>query len=283
MERRDGAVLVGLIGNGIGSSRTPAMHEAEGAAQGINYRYDLIDTERESAADLGVELARVRAAGFTGVNITHPHKQRVLEHVDVLSEEVSRVGASNTLVFQDGLTHAYNTDFLGFHDAFVSEMAGQPLGRVLLTGAGGAGRAVGMALAQTGVSCLVVADRDAASAVRLAEDVRCGWPDMSVELLDPDDLTGHGFDGIVNATPMGMARYPGMSVPQDLLAGRPWVVDIVYFPLETALLRAARSMGCVTMSGRGMAIMQAVRAFELFTGATADVDRMGAVFDSFGS
>ena len=283
MQRNEREILVGLIGDGIGSSRTPAMHEAEGAAHSINYHYVLIDTEQASPADLGAELARVRAAGFTGVNITHPHKQRILAHVDVRSEEVSLVGASNTLVFRDGLTHAYNTDFLGFHDAFVSEMAGQPLGRVLLTGAGGAGRAVGMALAQAGVSGLVVADREATSAGRLVDDVRAGWPDMSVEVLDPDDLTGHRFDGIVNATPMGMAQYPGMSVPQDLLVGRPWVADIVYFPLETALLKAARSLGCVTMSGRGMAIMQAVKAFELFTGVTADVDRMGAVFDRFES
>lgn len=94
------SIVVGLIGDGIGASRTPAMHEAEGAAQGINYRYSLIDTEQMPSVDLGAELARVRAAGFTGVNITHPHKQRVLAHVDVLSDEVSRVGASNNSCFK---------------------------------------------------------------------------------------------------------------------------------------------------------------------------------------
>ncbi|WP_028465007.1 hypothetical protein [Nisaea denitrificans] len=95
--------------------------------------------------------------------------------------------------------HDYDKDILGFHDAFVTEMAGQPLYRVLGTGAGRS----------------VAADREATSTVRLVEDIRAGWPDMSVEFPDLDDLTGDRFDGIVNATPMGMARYQGMLVPRD--------------------------------------------------------------------
>lgn len=184
-------------------------------------------------------------------------------------------------MFQDGLTHAYNTDFLGFYHAFLAEMAGQPLNRILLIGAGGAGRAVGMALAQAGVAHLSIADRDNVASMRLAEDIRQGRPNIRADVLCPDDLTGRDFDGIVNATPMGMVQHPGMPVPTDLLTARPWVADIVYFPFETALLKTARSRGCITMSGRGMAVMQAVKAFELFTGLPADAERMGAVFDSF--
>jgi len=273
--------IVGLIGEGIGASRTPAMHEAEGAAQGLDYRYRLIDTAEMAGANLGALLADAEAKGFTGVNVTHPFKQQVLAHVAERAAEVERVGASNTLLFAPGGRKAHNTDYLGFLHAFRAELGRQPKDLVLLLGAGGAGRAVGLALAEAGVRRLVVRDSNAAAAERLAADVAEQFPRTRAGTVPEDGLARLAPDGIVNATPVGMVRHPGMPVSRGLLEHRPWVADIVYFPLETELLRTARDLGCATMSGRGMAVMQAVKAFELFTGMAADPERMARTFDSF--
>ena len=274
-------VLVGLIGEGIAKSRTPSMHESEGAAQGLEYEYRLIDTAGREQVDLEALISKARSEGFTGLNITHPFKQKVLAHVSGRGEEVGRVGASNTIVFTDDGARAHNTDYLGFLRAFRDELDAAEKRSVLLVGAGGAGRAVGLALAETGVAHLFIADMNAGAAQALADDIARANPETRAEAIAPQDLAGRRFDGIVNATPMGMDAHPGMPVDRALLETRPWVADIVYFPLETEFLRTAREMGCLTMSGRGMAVMQAVKAFELFTGLPADPKRMGAVFDSF--
>lgn len=281
MSQQAAKLIVGLIGEGIAASRTPAMHEAEGAAQGLDYSYRLIDTAGMDGADIGALLAEAESEGLAGVNVTHPFKQQVLAHVAERAEEVERVGASNTVLFTPGGRRAHNTDYLGFLHAFRSELGDRPKDRVLLLGAGGAGRAVGLALAQAGVRHLLVRDSNAAAAERLAADVRARFPGATSETVTEAGLADGDFDGIVNATPVGMARYPGMPVARDLLVLKPWVADIVYFPLETELLKTARELGCATMSGRGMAVMQAVKAFELFTGIEADPDRMAKTFDSF--
>lgn len=281
MEETREQVRVGLIGEGISASRTPAMHEAEGAAQGIDYSYCLRDTAERPDADLAAILEEVEGEGFTGVNVTHPFKQRVLELVSEWGPEVESVGASNTIIFEAGKRRAQNTDYLGFLHAFNEEMVGQRKDVVLLAGAGGAGRAVGLALAEAGVVEIHVLDSRAEAAARLVTDIETQFPSVRAVAADPARLGGLPLDGIVNATPVGMAAHPGMAVERKLLEPGPWVADIVYFPLETELLRAARALGCLTMSGRGMAVMQAVKAFELFTGRPASKARMGEVFDRF--
>lgn len=281
MSRQHTRMLVGLIGEGIGASRTPAMHEAEGAARGLDYSYRLIDTAEMASADLPVLLAEAEAAGFAGVNVTHPFKQQVLAHVAELAPEAERVGACNTVLFTARGRRAHNTDYLGFLHAFRSAFGGKPKDRVLLLGAGGAGRAVGLALAEAGVRHLFIRDSNAEAAERLTTDIEAQFPDTKAETVAEAGLAGLVPDGIVNATPVGMAKHPGMPVARGLLVHSPWVADIVYFPLETELLKTARECGCATMSGRGMAVMQAVKAFGLFTGIEADPDRMAGTFDSF--
>ncbi|UUX49837.1 shikimate dehydrogenase [Nisaea acidiphila] len=275
------ALVVGLIGEGIGASRTPAMHEAEGAAQGLDYEYKLIDTAGMVDVDLGVLLLELNDEGFRGINVTHPFKQKVLAHVAERADEVALVGASNTVLFTERGPRAHNTDYLGFLHAFRHELATAPRKRVLLLGAGGAGRAVGLALAEAGVGTLFIRDNNVDAAERLAADIRENFPWTVAEPVDAAGLAGLVPDGIVNATPVGMVSHPGMPVARDLLEPRPWVADIVYFPLETELLRTARERGCATMSGRGMAVMQAAKAFEIFSGKQADAGRMAETFDSF--
>lgn len=278
-----GTVLVGLVGEGIAQSRTPAMHEAEAAAQGFVLDYRFIDTATPVIAGIPLPslLDRLEAEGYAGVNVTYPFKLAVVPLLSALSQNAAAVGAVNTVIFRDGQRIGHNTDLWGFAESFRRGLGDAARGHVLLVGAGGAGVAVAHALADCGVVRLSIHDTDAERARALAAQVARNRPGLVAGALpDLTDLAGRP-DGIVNATPVGMAKLPGCAVPPLLLDPRTWVADIVYFPLETELLRAARARGCRTLPGSGMAVFQAVRAFQLFTGRPADPDRMKARFDAF--
>jgi shikimate dehydrogenase len=274
--------LCGLIGSGIQASRTPRLHEREGAEQGLPYVYKLIDI---ATLGLGVEalpdlLTAARRFGFAGLNITYPCKQAVIPLLDALSPDARALGAVNTVVFEKGRTIGHNTDWSGFAESFKRELMDAPRRNVVQFGAGGAGAAVAHALLTLGVDRLTIIDTDAARAEELAAALgdRFG-AGRAVAGADIADAVG-AADGIVNTTPLGMAKYTGMPLAASLLHPRLWVADIVYFPLETELLRAARACGCRTMSGGGMAVFQAVGAFRLFTGIEPDAKRMARHFAS---
>ena len=270
------AIRVGLIGKGIQLSRTPEMHMAEGAAKGIDYQYDLIDPEvmTGAAPSLAEMLDKAEAQGFAGCNVTYPYKIEALNLVDSLSDPARLVGAINTVVFKDGKRSGHNTDYWGFAEGLRTGLPDAKLETVLLLGAGGAGGAVAHALRSLGVKTLMIFDTSLKSATALAQ--ACGG-----KVVTDIAQAAAEADGIVNATPMGMAKLPGTAIDTSLLAARHWVSDIVYFPLETALLREARAKGCATLNGSGMAVFQAVRAFTLFSGNTPNVARMRATFEAF--
>ncbi|MCK6454212.1 MAG: shikimate dehydrogenase [Alphaproteobacteria bacterium] len=271
-----GSVLVGLIGAGIRESRSPRLHEREGDAQGIRYVYKLIDLD---VLGLGVEalpglLTAAERLGFAGLNVTHPCKQAVIAHLDALDDDASALQAVNTVVLRDGRRIGHNTDWSGFAESFRRELADAGRGRVALFGAGGAGAAVAYALLTLGAGELAVVDTDRRRAEALAEALSARFGAGRVVARTDADGAIAGADGVVNATPCGMAKYPGMAFPARLLRPDLWVAEIVYFPLETELLGRARACGCRTMSGAGMAVFQAVEAFRLFTGRAADPERM---------
>jgi shikimate dehydrogenase len=276
--------LVGLIGSGIQASRTPALHEAEGDAQGLRYLYRKIDLDQ---LQLGPEtlpelLLSAERMGFGGLNITHPCKQAVIPLLDELSADAEALGAVNTVVLLNGKRRGENTDWFGFAEAFRRGMAGAALDRVVQLGAGGAGAAVAHALLGLGVRQLTIEDVDPARAEVLARSLsaRAG-ADRAVACADlPAALAA--ADGLVHCTPTGTAAHPGLPLPASLLHPTLWVAEIVYFPLETELLRAARALGCRTLDGGGMAVFQAVEAFRLFTGLAPDADRMLRHFASMG-
>ncbi len=275
-------VLVGLLGRGIQLSRTPAMHEAEGRALGIPYVYRLLDTDCMSAAtDVADILRFAEDFGFSGLNITFPYKQDVLPLLDELSPAARSIGSVNTIVFRDGRRFGHNTDMWGFAESFRRGLPGVPLRRVLLIGAGGAGAAVAHALLESGVERLSIADADAGRAQALASKLSGFFGEGRCDATQGVEIAGSA-DGIVNATPVGMAKVPGTPIDPDLIGAGSWVADIIYFPLETEFLRLARAKGCRTLSGEGMALFQAVRAFELFSGVKPDTDRMRAAFVAFG-
>ncbi|ROL86932.1 shikimate dehydrogenase [Pseudomonas chlororaphis] len=275
-------VLAGLIGAGIQASRTPALHEHEGDAQGLRYLYRLIDLDQlqlDSNALPDLLLAAERM-NFTGLNITFPCKQSIIPLLDELSPEARGIGAVNTVVLKDGKRIGHNTDCLGFAEGFRRGLQGVALERVVQMGAGGAGAAVAHALLSEGVQQLHIFDVESARAQSLADNLNQHFGPGRAKAGVDLPATLAAADGLVNTTPMGMAKLPGMPVPVELLRPGLWVAEIVYFPLETELLRNARALGCRTLDGGNMAVFQAVKAFELFSGITPDAQRMLAHFQS---
>jgi shikimate dehydrogenase len=276
------AVLVGLIGSDIQASRTPRLHEREGAAQGLRYIYKLIDLK---ALGLSVDalpelITAANRLGFAGLNITHPCKQAVIPLLDDLTDDARALGAVNTVVFANGRAVGHNTDWSGFSESLQREFPDVARRSVVQFGAGGAGAAVAHALLTLGVSELIVVDTDAVRAGDLARALCDRFGAGRARAASNVAEAVASADGIVNTTPLGMANYPGMALPAKLLRPDLWVAEIVYFPLETELLREARARGCRTMSGGGMAVFQAVGAFRLFTGIEPDAERMARHFAS---
>jgi shikimate dehydrogenase len=265
-----------LVGTGIQASRTPALHEREGAEQGLRYIYRLIDLEalRLDAGALPEILTAAQRFGFAGLNITHPCKQSVIPLLDELSPDAAALGAVNTVVLKDGRRVGHNTDWWGFAESFRRELPDVQRDRVVQFGAGGAGSAVAHALLTLGTGEVVVIDTDEARARDLTTALTARFGAGRASFGASIENAMADADGMVNTTPLGMAKYPGMVVPDDLLRSDLWVADIVYFPLETELLRRARARGCRILPGGGMAVFQAVGAFRLFTGLEPDAERM---------
>lgn len=282
MSNHNQAILAGLIGRGIQASRTPALHEHEGDAQSLRYLYRLIDADKLGLEDsaLGQLLDAAEHTGFTGLNITFPFKQSILPLLDELSEEARGIGAVNTVVLRDGRRVGHNTDCLGFAEGFRCGLPQVARRQVVQLGAGGAGSAVAHALLAEGVEQLVLFEVDAVRAQALVDNLseRFG-PGRAVLGQDLASAVA-AADGLVNTTPVGMAKLPGTPLPVELLHAKLWVAEIIYFPLETELLRHARALGCQTLDGGTMAVFQAVKAFELFSGREADAARMQAHFAS---
>lgn len=277
-----GGVRTGLVGASIRASLSPALHEHEGGLLGLGTSYRLfdLDTLGMGPADLGRILAACKAAGLAGVNVTHPVKQAVIPFLDDLSEDARRLGAVNTVVFRDGRATGHNTDWFGFAEAFRRGMDGVGTARVVQLGAGGAGAAVAHALLSLGVGQVSVVDTDAGRAAGLCATLNANWGAGRAGVAG--DLAGAmaGAEGLVNCTPIGMAKYPGLPLEAHLLRPDLWVADIIYFPLETELLSRARALGCRTMGGGGMVVFQAAEAIRLFTGAVPDTGRMLAHFET---
>ena len=275
-------VLAGLIGAGIQASRTPALHEREGDAQGMRYLYRLIDLDalKLDSGALPDLLKAAERMSFTGLNITFPCKQAIIPLLDELSPEARGIGAVNTVVLKEGKRIGHNTDCLGFAEGFRRGLGDVARRRVVQMGAGGAGAAVAHALLAEGLQTLSIFDVEVSRAEALANNLNQHFGAGRARAGHDLPAAMAEADGLVNTTPMGMAKLPGMPVPVELLHGQLWVAEIVYFPLETELLRNARALGCRTLDGGNMAVFQAVKAFELFSGVAPDAQRMLEHFQS---
>jgi shikimate dehydrogenase len=270
----------GLVGRAIKASRSPWLHEQEAKAQGVELRYELFDFNElgRDNEELGETLHGLATDGYLGVNITYPFKQAVIPLLDELAPCAASVGAVNTVAMRDGKLIGFNTDKTGFEQSLAEGLPGADLSAVLQLGAGGAGSAVANALLSLGVQRLEIADVDLARAADLAQRLAAEHGVGRAEPRSSAGLDAAGVAGIVNTSPMGMVANPGPAINPDLIEPRHWVADIVYFPLETQLLKVARAKGCRTLDGSGMVIGQAAAAFDIFTGMTAEKARMRATF-----
>jgi shikimate dehydrogenase len=272
-------LLVGLIGAGIGRSLAPALQEEEARHHGLRLHYQLIDLDlvRGGAGALPMLTEAARAMRFAGFNVTYPVKQAVMPLLDSLSDEAATIGAVNTVVRDGDRLVGHNTDGPGWGWGFRRALPDADLGCVTLLGAGGAGAACADALMRLGVARLRIADLDHGRAATLAKRLNARFPGARAAASElPDALDG--ATGLVHATPVGMAKTPGLPFDPGLLRAAMWVSEVVYVPLETPLVAAARAAGCAVMDGGHMNVGQAVRAFELFTGRAADAARMDAHF-----
>ena len=278
------ALLCGLIGTGIGASLSPALHMAEAGHHGLEYEYRILDLDEVGLTvdELPTLFDDVRRRGYRGVNITHPCKQRVIPLLDGLSPEAERLGAVNTVLFQGDRAIGHNTDWSGFGRSLDTGLARARFDRVVQLGAGGAGAAVAYALLDRGARDLALVDADLDRAGALADSLRAHFPDRRPHAAPADRLAPllEPADGLVHATPMGMAAHPGVALPAGLLRADLWVAEVVYRPVETELVRAARAIGARTLTGAGMAVYQAADAFAIFTGITPDAVRMAANMDT---
>ena len=276
---------IGLVGAGIATSLSPLLHEREAAALGLHdYSYDLIDLDRTGTpvGCTGDVVREAIAAGYTGLNVTHPCKQVVLDVLDELSPGARAIGAVNTVVVAavDGKRArliGHNTDGSGFLAALRSQLPQVPLERVLLLGAGGAGSAVAHALAEAGVSELAVADADADRAAQVRSRVHA--TDVRTVGIDEVPAVLAGCDGVVNATPIGMTGFAGSPVDPAALHPGLWAADVVYRPIRTEFLAAAVALGCPVLDGGHMLVAQAADTFALLTGVQPDRARMRAHLD----
>ncbi len=275
-------ILMGLIGSGIGASRSPALHQSEGLAQGYPTVYRLIDLDvlKLDISALPELLQSAERTGFQGLNITFPCKQAIIPYLTSLDTAAEALGAVNTLVLRDGERIGYNTDWSGYAEAFKAQMQDVSLERVVQFGAGGAGSAVAYALLTLGVKNLTLIEADASKAKTLAKQFILRFPKAIITVTRDPAAAVASADGIVNCTPIGMDKYPGTPFPIAWLKPSHWVSEIIYFPLETELLHAARALGCRTIDGSGMNVYQAAEAFRIITGLAPDPKRMRGFFDA---
>jgi len=261
--------LAGVIGSPVAHSKSPQLHAHWLKVNGLQGHYIPMDV---STTDLEQVLTLLPKMGFVGVNITVPHKEKVLDIADLITDRATLIGAVNTLIFRDdGKIHGDNTDGYGFINNL---RQGAPdwnpkAGPAAILGAGGAARAVVASLLDAGVPEILISNRTRVRAEALRDDFG-----KRLEVIDWVQA-GNMFDDavtVVNTTSLGMMGKPPLRVPLDGLRKGTVVNDLVYAPLKTDFLAEAEAMGCVTVDGLGMLLHQAVPAFERWFGVRPEVD-----------
>ncbi|MFN3937035.1 MAG: shikimate dehydrogenase family protein [Gemmobacter sp.] len=258
-------LLLGLIGDNIAASRSPLLHVLAGRQNGLAVRYDrLVPAER----GLGFEALfdHARTAGYRGINVTYPYKERVVGLVAVPDPLVRAVGAVNTVLFDAEGPTGHNTDHSGFMAAYRGLRGDAGPGRVLMIGTGGVGRAVAFGLVALGAAELRLVDRDAAKARALAADLRAAAPGLAVAVSDSAEAAAEGAQGLVNCTPVGMVGLGGTPLPRAAMDGAEWAFDAVYTPADTRFLTDAAAAGAAVLSGWELFFWQGVHAWALFSG-----------------
>jgi shikimate dehydrogenase len=263
--------VAAVIGHPVGHSLSPAIHNAAFRAGGLDWVYVALPVEPGEAA---AALAGMRALGIAGLSVTMPHKSDVYAAVDVVAPEAEALESVNTVVVDaEGLLVGHSTDGGGFVDSLRADAETDPAGRrIAVLGAGGAARSVIDALGRAGAKEIIVINRTASTAAHAAR-----LAGAAGRVGTPDDV--RGVDIVVNATSVGMGS-DVLALEPELLRPGVLVADLVYHPIDTVLLRAARERGCRTLDGLGMLIHQAARQQVLWTGRQPDVAAMRAAAEA---
>jgi len=258
--------LYGVIGNPVQHSLSPMIHNGAFKRLGLNAVYLAFEVKNVEEA-----LRGIRGLGVRGVSVTLPFKTEVLPFLDKVEGPARKIGAVNTIVNRRGRLIGYNTDCEGALEALEEKMDLRGK-RVVLLGAGGAARAIGFGLKERGLR-LIVVNRSKERGRPLGKELRCdSLPISSLVRMKAGELEA---DVIINATSLGMYPRDGETpIPKELLQREMAVMDIVYEPLQTRLLREAKEKGCVTVDGLEMLIRQGMAQFEIWTGKRLEIGQI---------
>ena len=255
---------IGLIGNNISSSNAPDIHIRLAKIFQIPLEYFLFDLKDKEENYFVVLLEELRVAGFKGVNITFPFKEKVIKHVDNISKNSRNVGSANTLIFKKKIT-AQNTDYTGFLKTYNFHFGKNIPGTILVLGAGGVSRAVTFALASLGVEKIFLIDKDKLKADRLSRDLSLLNINCVVSKPDQIEKIISSFDGIINCTPVGHYDFSGCPLGNLMPNKKQWIFDVVYTPAKTDFINKGEQVGAQIISGIDLFIFQAIDAFLYFT------------------
>lgn len=254
--------VYGILGHPVAQSLSPAMHNAAFRACGLNAVYVPFPTPPDRLEQAVRGLA---AAGVGGFNLTVPHKTAILPLLDEVRPEAQAIGAVNTVRVEDGRMVGTNTDGTGFLSALEADLGLTPHGRsVLMLGAGGAARAIAVALLSAGAGRLVIANRTRATADALAADCRTRFPHVATDAVGLEALAGLQPDVLVQTTSVGMGD-GAAPVALAPIGVREAVAEIIYHPPETPLMAEARRLGLAVANGIGMLLYQGTEAFRFWT------------------
>jgi shikimate dehydrogenase len=254
--------IYGIIGNPAMQTLSPVMHNAAFQKLGIDAQYVEFPTRQLKAT-----IEKIRNDGICGVSVTVPHKETVLKYLDVIDDTAARIGAVNTVLNKNGILHGINTDFIGAVQALeqVTSIEGKTIG---IIGAGGAARAIAYGVKNKGARVIIL-NRTLEKAITLVKDL---FLDGAVSLSDTSQL--RFADIIVNATTVGSGEVGDTPMPLDVITKHHTVFDVLYIPMETALLKHARRVGANIVYGYRMLLYQAVIQFEKFTGVAPPLETM---------
>ena len=259
--------IYGVMGKPVSHSLSPAMHNAAFQQIGLNSVYVAFEVK-----DVARALDGFRELGVCGVSVTIPHKQAVIKHLDAIDPVAEKIGAVNTLVIDERQIKGFNSDWVGAVQALetITELPGKT---ILVLGAGGSARAVGFGLREKGAKILL-ANRTLSRGQALAAE-------LGAEFVLLTDIADVKADALINTTSVGMTpSVDATPAPAALLENVAAVMDIVYSPVETRLLREAKQAGCRTADGTNMLLYQGVAQFEVWTGRNAPVDVMRAALNA---
>ena len=265
-----------LLGNPLGHSVSPPMHNCVFEKLGLDWIYMPVEVSPENLESVFMGLKRMNVGGF---NVTIPHKIRIMDFLDDLDPLAATIGAVNTICLKDGKAKGYNTDGEGFILSLEEEtgLSCQDK-RFFLLGSGGAARAISMTLAYRGAAKIYISNRTAVKAEALANEINSKISNCAAMI--PDDFKARktaltDCDFLVNCTNLGMHPMEDvMPIDESLIDNHLVVVDIVYNPLTTKLLREAENKGCKIAHGLGMLIYQGAAAFKIWTGADPLIEEM---------